>query len=455
MRYSSAWLLVLLFGCVGLGTVAVMASPPHRATQPRTPHRATQPRVGNHSPHRATQPRQPNPVRHSSSSVHRNHRTHRATPHHSNHHARPVYHPPHRTVHHGDTCHRDVHYDHHGHHYDRHCDWDAHHGYSHNYPRPYYRRPVSGLDYYRNPYFGRSYRTTSLTVGNRGVRASVSFGQIPVVPVVRSPAYCDYGPRPCNYDARWGYGDPCDYRYDRSPHGTYYNPRGNRVEYFLPPTYYPGGLMYGPQATKEFWGLDRNFALGPLLNRPAPLVLPANLPVPNRPAVRPKIVIPRSTARDRAIARHRIAVADAQFHAQRYAVALQDYRKASADAGDLAEPYFKQAIVLMIQGKDDAAARAICRAIDLDAEWVRGPFRLDRLYKDTHIAKQAHLEALARRVLKNPNRSGPIYVLAVLLYFDGQQERAQPFFRHAAKLAGSDTYTRPFRVKKSVTAVEF
>jgi len=226
------------------------------------------------------------------------------------------------------------------------------------------------------------------------------------------------------------------YYYDHvSPYGVYYEPRSNYVDYYLPPVYYPAELSYGPQAMKQFMGVDRTFGLGPLLDRP-------DEPAGRRVDLKPVVRISNAESRDRA--GRFIEFGDARFGEQQYHEALQRYKSAAAAAPDVAEAYYKQGLALLATGRYELAVAALKRGVALDPGWPKGDFRLDSVYRDTRIAKTGHLDALAHTALTHPHNADAIYLIGVFLYFDGQGDRAQKFLRRAAELSGNDTHVRPF-----------
>ncbi len=88
-------------------------------------------------------------------------------------------------------------------------------------------------------------------------------------------------------------------------------------------------------------------------------------------------------------------------------------------------------------GRYENAARNFKRGIGLAPNWVTAGFRLDQLYGVNALAKAAHLEALAQEALKGPS-SDLLFLLGLMLYCDGQADRAMPFFLRAKELAGGD-----------------
>jgi tetratricopeptide (TPR) repeat protein len=229
------------------------------------------------------------------------------------------------------------------------------------------------------------------------------------------------------------------------PYGTYYLPSANYVEYYLPPYYEPAELYYGPQALKQFLGLDRNFALGPLREPPPRLpLLPAPAAggaaraaaagddaAPARPAVR--VASPAMRLK----AERYLAEGDALFLEQRFHSALQKYKLASKAAPDMAESHWRRGHGLVATGNFDLAAAAFKRALLFDADPHRGGFRLDELYGPAAMAKTVHLERLAEHALEHEHSADAYFLLGVFLAYDGQRERADKFFARALDLSGA------------------
>jgi tetratricopeptide (TPR) repeat protein len=192
----------------------------------------------------------------------------------------------------------------------------------------------------------------------------------------------------------------------------------------------PVQWQFGPQAVKRFMGVDPDFALGPL--RPAANVrlISNDAGDLNGDAVRRSNV----EARDRA-ARF-IEFGDALFRQQQFHAALQRYKTAATNAPDMAEAYFRQSLALIALGNYDTALAAVRRGLQLKPDWAEDDFRLDSLYGDNRLAKAAHRESLARAVLADDSQNPDLlFLLGVLLHFDGQAARAQRFFRRAWELA--------------------
>ncbi len=275
-------------------------------------------------------------------------------------------------------------------------------------------------------------------------------------PVYRSPSHCGVassyvnfglgyasrfigGCRPAGYV---GYSYPRYYGGSSwgtySPYGVHYVPRTNHVEYYLPPVHYPAELNYGPQAVKQFMGVDRNFALGPLKTASY---------APTRDATRLVDLDsqPRaSSTRTLDLARRYIDFGDARFAAQEYHLAAQRYKTAAATAPDLADAHIRYGLALTALAKYSLATQAIERGLALDPDWPRRGLKLDDLYGDSRAAKVGHLDTLARKVLADTNNADAVHLLGVYMYLDGHQTRAQKMLLRAAELKRDDRVLRPF-----------
>ncbi len=125
---------------------------------------------------------------------------------------------------------------------------------------------------------------------------------------------------------------------------------------------------------------------------------------------------------------------DDLFHDQKHHEALQRYKSATTAAPDMPETWLRQGFALAATGRYDLAARAFRRAKAIDAEALGVKLLLDDLYGDTAVAKTAHYDSLARAALAEPDRSDLLLVLGMMLHFDGQPERAAPFFAAVSDL---------------------
>jgi tetratricopeptide (TPR) repeat protein len=205
----------------------------------------------------------------------------------------------------------------------------------------------------------------------------------------------------------------------------------------LPPLWIPPGAMFGPQAVQRFIGIDN----------------PPQFPVPQaqaqsqkggfgvlapNPPLAKAAQKPRATNADsRTRSQRFIVLGDGYFAKQSYSDASQRYKLAVQAAPDMADGYFRQGLALVALGRYDTAARSLKRGLGLQPNWAASGFRLGTLYADNGLAKAAHIEALAQEALRAPS-SDVLFLLGVMLYFDGQGERARPFLVRSRELAAGD-----------------
>ena len=248
-----------------------------------------------------------------------------------------------------------------------------------------------------------------------------------------------------DYDPCYDYGYGVGYYGVYSPYGVYYNPSANFAVYSLPPYHEPAELTYGPLAVKQFFGLDRNFALEPLRERPARLPLAANdlideRVIAERPIARERIIdrgaIRVSSAEQRVRAQRYIALGDDLFRQQKFHSALQRYKSATQAAPDMAEAFWRQGHALVATSNFDLAASAFKRAVAINPSIRRDGFTLDHLYGPALMAKTTHIEKLAEWALEHRESADPYFLLGVTLAYDGQGDRAALFFERAEQLSG-------------------
>jgi hypothetical protein len=209
----------------------------------------------------------------------------------------------------------------------------------------------------------------------------------------------------------------------------------------LPPLFVPADALYGPQAMLRFMGLGGNGFQGPVVNpapnpRPAPLGGGFGLLAPNQnPA---PAAVRASNDEAKARAGRFLQRGNDQFRKQQFTTALGLYKQASTAAPDVAANYFRQGLALIALGRYEQAAKALKKGLSLDPDWPRSNFRLDDLYGDNRVVKAAHREALAQDATAQPDDSDLLFLLGVVLYFDGQPDRARPFFQRAGDLRPAD-----------------
>jgi hypothetical protein len=199
--------------------------------------------------------------------------------------------------------------------------------------------------------------------------------------------------------------------------------------------------FYGAQAAPPLIGLGNGRVADPQQMPRAKPAQPAadgfGILAPDA-AVAKKVAKPRATNADaRARSQRFIVLGDGYFAKQAYSDANSRYKLAQQSAPDMGDGFLRQGFALVAMGRYETAARSLKRGIALSPDWAQSPFRLDQLYGANGLAKAAHVEALAQEALKAPS-SDAMFLLGVMLYFDGQKERAEPFLVRARELAGGD-----------------
>jgi hypothetical protein len=194
----------------------------------------------------------------------------------------------------------------------------------------------------------------------------------------------------------------------------------------LPPLYLPAEVLYGPEAVKRFMGLDRwnvpRDGAGP---RPSPAREVEERKPPSQRATSPETI---------ALARRFIGFGDKMFGDRKYADANERYRMASQVAPGLADAFFRQGLALVATRRYESAAKALKRGLELDARWPKSDFRLDSLYGEHEADKAAHIDMLATAARNKPQDADLLFLTGICLWFDGQAERAGPFFQRAGQL---------------------
>ncbi len=225
-------------------------------------------------------------------------------------------------------------------------------------------------------------------------------------------------------DPSWSYGYGT---------GIYYDPATNTTRYYLPPTFIPGELMYGPLAAERFLGIPR----GPIAVPPAADGVPDGLGR-NLTAEDVADKLRNSNDEARARARRFMELGDAQFQKQQFNSALQRYKSAIEAAPDLVDAYVHQGFALLAVGQYRLAAKALKIAVELDPEFIKAAFQLDDLYGPNRLAATSHLEMLAQEAMEQPENGDLLFLVGMMLYADGEPERARKFFRRAVQLGGPE-----------------
>lgn len=245
------------------------------------------------------------------------------------------------------------------------------------------------------------------------------------------------------------YGYPVYPEYYPAYPGYYPGYSGWYPPYYAPPIHIPAEELYGPRAVQRFMGVDHWF------QQPQPstnIIIqrgtePAGDAAPAPPPDDPKP--PRATNQQALnLAWRFIGFGDAHFSNQNYADANDRYRKAATASPQLADSYFRQGYALMAMGRYDLAVGTIRRGLALAPGWPQSGFSNTELYGDNPQAKAGHLEALAAASEKEPHKADLLFLVGVLLHFDGKPDRARPFFERADQiLADDDAHVKAFLVE--------
>jgi tetratricopeptide (TPR) repeat protein len=194
---------------------------------------------------------------------------------------------------------------------------------------------------------------------------------------------------------------------------------------------YGAGVPVGFANTYRPWGVYANRSVNPDLLAEALRAVASNAGVST--TERP---LRWSNPQWRRKAERFIAEGDELFRAQNYHSALQKYKLAATLAPDVAEAHWRQGHALIATSNFELAARAFKRAIAISQDIRRADFQLDDLYGAAGLAKTAHIESLAEWAMTQSDSPDPFFLLGVFLTYDGQPQRAEKFFAHAAQLSG-------------------
>ncbi len=249
---------------------------------------------------------------------------------------------------------------------------------------------------------------------------------------------------PYNYYRRpYGYGD---YRYG-SPYPSYY-----RSYYYQP--FVRAGVLFGPAAMRRFMDGGAN-VLVPNINNNI-VILPNNgagiqanrqAAVPRAPvaAIPPRPGLADAGQKAAMSAWKYVGFGDALFADRKYSDAYIRYRKAARAAPEVADIYFRQGYALLAMGHYDLAAKALKRGLEINPAWALSDFDPDEFYGGDVAAKASHLAALSQAETKDPRNPDLLFLLGVLLHFDGQAGKAIPYFERAAQLnVGNDDHIEAF-----------
>lgn len=119
---------------------------------------------------------------------------------------------------------------------------------------------------------------------------------------------------------------------------------------------------------------------------------------------------------------------DQLFARGRYLEAMSVYQRAASSTPDSAQPLIRQGLAYLAANRYERAADTIRRGLRLEPDYATSGFRLNHLYAGDLNAKNKHLEALAEAANTDPRNADLPLLAAIFLHYDGQTERAAPFF---------------------------
>jgi tetratricopeptide (TPR) repeat protein len=167
-----------------------------------------------------------------------------------------------------------------------------------------------------------------------------------------------------------------------------------------------------------------------------------NKPIPK--ADRLPVLKPSTPEQQQRSLRH-MATADQQFKIGHYAGAALEYRRAIADAEDLPDNYFGLGFALAAQGRYDEAVQQWKYGLMLDSSWPTRGQSLKQLFgENNQLEKQALLNRASDYVRQDPRDPNRIFLLGVIVYFDGDHANARTLFESATRVAGNEQWLTAF-----------
>lgn len=127
---------------------------------------------------------------------------------------------------------------------------------------------------------------------------------------------------------------------------------------------------------------------------------------------------------------------DQLFARGRYLEAMSVYQRAAESTPDAAQPLIRQGLAYLAAKRYERAADVIRRGLRLEPDYAASGFRLRHLYGGDSVTKNEHLEALAAAANADPANSDLPLLAAIFLRYDGQSERAEPFFAESRQRGG-------------------
>jgi tetratricopeptide (TPR) repeat protein len=282
--------------------------------------------------------------------------------------------------------------------------------------------------YYSNPY---SYY---LPVYPNGLGLNPYGYPLAYTPYGYAPIYSSYGFAPVYSPYGYLFGaNPYGYTYGVYPYSYLVPYRGGPI--LLPPVFMSADALFSFGAQALSSGMDQSNAPFREAQPARPRADDEGHEAQDERQVNLRASNPEAVAR----AGRFIGFGDTQFRNQKYADALQRYRKAMAAVPGLAEAYFREGYAQIAMGHYESAVKAFKQGLKADPNWPHSGFESDQLYGPNSKEKSAHIDALTEIAAKEPNNGSVSFLLGVCLYFDGQTDRAAPRFQRASQLAHGDS----------------
>ena len=137
----------------------------------------------------------------------------------------------------------------------------------------------------------------------------------------------------------------------------------------------------------------------------------------------------------RAEADRQIALGRAAFSEREFGRAIECFRRAVAVAPEESPAYFLMAEAQYAIGKYDEAVTSIAEGLKRRADWPKSGFRSRDLYDKIAPTYDEHIKNLRDALAGTPDDPRLLFLLGVMLWFDGQQDAAKGLFERAARLA--------------------
>lgn len=158
----------------------------------------------------------------------------------------------------------------------------------------------------------------------------------------------------------------------------------------------------------------------------------------------PPLTVP-STRQERIRSIRAQARGDYWFGKQEYPKALERYRRAVDEAPDRAEARFRLGFALTAVGSYREAVAQFRKGLRLEPSWpVTGESLTAVFGEEQRLAKSSIMHQVTRWVrddIRDPDR---LFLLGVLLHFDGREDDAQTVFQTAQRLSGGGDHLRAF-----------